>query len=180
MNLQPIYPPFDKPFDKMTEEDIEDILNKLYEFFLKNLAESNLQWHNKPLIMRPEPSINGRHAIFYHIISDSYNGKYSKESNRSLSVERCARIHWIYPMIKQAESCFPRSENNNIHWWKSDRQGNSGTRYAIATKDYNYVVIIEEKKIETMLITAYYVEQNHRRTKLQKEHDRFWLRRRPT
>ena len=175
MDLKPVYPPFGA---KDVQEN--EIIEFLYKIFREDLIDSKPTWNKKPLKMRWDAPINGRHAIFHHIISDSSDlGKYAKESDRPISIERCARLHWIAPLIEEANSCFPQSENNRIRWWKSERKGSSGQRYVISTVDYDYRIVIDERDDYAHLVTAYYIEQAHSRTKLQKEHDKFWLRRRP-
>ena len=167
MDLYPITP----PFGKIPEEKI---IEKLYERFCNDLIDSQPMWHNKPLKMRWHVPINGRHAIFHHIITDSNIGQFSSEANRPLSPDRCARLHWIAPLIRSTNSCFPESENNDIRWWESIRRNNSGKRYSITTANYDYLIVIDERADYALLVTAFYVEHNHRRNKLRKEHDNFW------
>lgn len=151
----------------------EDYLDSLYAAFLSDLVHGNLFWKDSatPLSLRRNPMVSERHAIFWHIIS----GGGSEESARVIDGERCRRLHWIAPMIRMFNLTHPALGAGTIRWWRSPRPGSP--RFLLSTSDYSYVVVIEERPEYALLVTAYCVEQEHRRRKLQKEHDAHWERR---
>ena len=150
-------------------------IDAIYGTFLADLADSNLHWKcpSMRVSFRRHPEVDGRHAIFWHIVS----GGGIPELDRTLEPQRCARIGWIKPMILQFNIDFP--EENELMWWVSQDPRWHGRRYGLATCGYDYVVFIEERESYALLVTAYYVEQSRRREKFRKEHDLYWEKQGP-
>lgn len=150
-------------------------LDELEARFYVDLVNAGLVW--KPnasrLTLRRIPEIDGRHATFWHMISAGSG----TESERLLDPERCRRLHWVRQIIDGFNEDFPYE--HSVRWWKSDRTRSPGDRYAIATTDYQYVVIVEQRQTYALLITAYYVEYDYRRRKFKREHDSFWTEQEP-
>lgn len=151
------------------DSNMEKYIEDLYQLFLQELVRNELPWKDKGMkvSMRRQPEINGRHAIFWHIIT----GGSSTEENRKLEKERCVRLRWIRSLITRFNDDYP--DEKQVRWWRKAR-GSSELRYVITRPEYDYVVIVDERSEYALLVTAYYVEHNHRRRKLCKEHDRYW------
>lgn len=166
----PLGPRFDPHISDETE-----YLDSLYKTFLKDLAGHDTYWKSPTtrLSLRRQPEIEGRHAIFWHIVS----GGSDIEIERSLDPERCIRIGWIRTMIEQFNLDFPLEKA--VRWWCSPNPRWRGRRYGLATDDYDYVVFVDERQGYALLVSAYYVEYPRRRNKFRREHDQYWERQEP-
>ncbi len=166
--------PLGKRFDPARTSETE-YLDALYQTFLRDLVRGNLHWKSPAmrLSLRRQPEIDGRHAIFWHIVS----GGSDVEVDRELDTERCMRLGWIRPIIQQFNSDFPREKL--VHWWVSPDPRWRGRRYGLATEDYDYVVFVEERQAYALLISAYYVDRQRRRDKFRVEHNHFWEKQEP-
>lgn len=151
------------------DSDIENYIDSLYQIFLRDLVYNKAPWKDSGLYvsMRRYDEVNGRHAIFWHIIT----GGSTVEENRILEEHRCVRLGWILPLILKFNNDYP--EEKEIRWW-IDARRSSHPRYIITKPEYDYVVVVEERSEYALLVTAYYIEREHRRRKLRNEHDRYW------
>ena len=166
--------PLGERFDPArTSED--EYLDALYQTFLSDLVRSNLYWKTPAtrISLRRQPIIEGRHAIFWHIVS----GGSDIETEREHDEERCVRIGWIRPILEQFNQDFP--DEQLVHWWISPDPRWRGRRYGLASDDYDYVVFIEERRDYALLISAYYVDRQRRRDRFRDEHDGFWEKQEP-
>ncbi len=145
-------------------------INALYQTFLADLVRGNLYWKTPAtkISLRRHPEIEGRHAIFWHIVS----GGSDIETERELDTERCVRIGWIRPILEQFNEDYP--DEQLVHWWVSPDPRWRGRRYGLATDNYDYVVFVEERRDYALLISAYYVDRQRRRDKFRVEHHGFW------
>lgn len=170
------------PHQRFTTDPVPDLrsleednyVEILYQKFLDDLVFRDLPWKKDGLqvSLRRHPEIDGRHAIFWHIIS----GGTGSEQSRSLEPGRCARIHWIRILVEIFNSEFP--EEKEIRWWIDNKRA-SKPRYVITRPEFDYIVVIEQRVDYALLVTAYYAEQEHRRRKLKREHDKFWIQQEP-
>lgn len=149
----------------------EEYIDTLYAGFLDELVNSHAQWspNGTKVSCRRHDEMYGRHASFWHCVS----GGSSDEELRILDHGRCARVHWIRPILDHFNSVYPDAGSGSINWWISSRNPRA-PRYLIANSDFSYVVIVDERTDYALLVTAYCVEQKHRRRKLQREHEEYW------
>lgn len=165
----PIGPHFDP-----TKSSQEDYIDCLYELFRDNLISRPLYWKTDGLMVsfRRHPEVEGRHAVFWHIIS----GGNGDEASRQIEFQRCVRLQWIRTLIEIFNTDFPAEAK--IRWWV-DKKRTSKPRYVITRAEFDYIVVVEERQKYALLVTAYYAEQEHRRRKLRREHDKFWEKQEP-
>lgn len=76
-------------------------------------------------------------------------------------------------MIDEFNAVFPERGGDSLHWWRSERRLQN-QRYILATGDYGFVVMIDQRPTFAMLITAYNVDRQRRRDKFKREHEAFW------
>lgn len=100
--------PLGERFDPAVGSEI-DYLDVLYQIFLTDLVRGDLYWKTPDtrLSLRRQPEIEGRHAIFWHIVS----GGSDIETERELDENRCVRIRWIRPILEQFNEDFPTSDS---------------------------------------------------------------------
>lgn len=140
-----------------------------YGEYHRDFHTSKPQWpvEGKRFNVKRHPEINGQCATFWHIITEG-----SDESNRLPSLDRCARICWPRQIIDEFNSVYPASSSARIVWWKTSRRGEE--RYILACADFSYVVVVADRGEYVLLWTAYPVEFDSRRRKLQREFQEFW------
>lgn len=140
----------------------------------RNLVYHPLPWKNECMhvSLRKHPKIDGRQAIFWHIIS----GGSRSENSRQIEMQRCIRLRWVRILVETFNTEFP--DEIEIRWW-IDNKRTSRPRYILTRPEFDYIVVIEQRRDYALLVTAYYAEHEHRRRKLQKEHDEFWQKQEP-
>lgn len=165
----PIGPQFDP-----TQSSREEYIEELYQIFLSDLVSRPLFWKNDDttISLRRHPEVEGRYAVFWHIIS----GGTGAESSRQVEFQRCVRLRWVRILIEIFNAEFP--EEDEIRWWV-DKNRASRSRYVITRPEFDYIVVVEPRNTYALLVTAYYAEQKHRRRKLKREHDDFWQKQEP-
>lgn len=165
--------PIDPRYDS-TWSSHEEYIEGLYRIFLSDLVRHPLHWKRDGLqvSLRRHPEVEGRHAVFWHIIS----GRTGAETSRHIESQRCVRIRWVRKLIELFNREFPKEEE--IRWWVDTRRV-SRPRYVITRPEFDYVVVVEERHKYALLVTAYYIEYAHRRRKLQREHDNYWQKQEP-
>lgn len=157
--------------------DTETYLASLYKQLTDDFVSSDLRWPNGNLRLsfRRNPLVNNLPKWFWHIVSEGPQG--IPEENRQVDFARCQRVHWIRPMFEEFCSTFP--SNSTLRWWISSRSTPRTNRYLISLPDYSYVIIFDQKPSYALLVTAYPVEQKHRRKKLEKEYSEYWQKQGP-
>ncbi len=135
----------------------EDYIEVVYGAFRDDFIENKVFYLKKKIIFRSEPLFQGKEWIFWHLTSEGKD-----EEKRTPCLRRCERIKWIKPIIEW-------SKRREIKVWKNER--NKRERTCLCTEEWEYLVVLEEKKNKTVLITAHYVDQNHRKRKLENEYN---------
>lgn len=158
------------------DEGKRDYVDQLYADFQRSVLDARLQWapRKHELSFRREPLVDGKHNIFWHLIS----GGSSKDAERVLEAQRCRRIHWLRSMIDEFNDKYPDETFTPIRWWITDHKRSPHDRFIISTPDFSYVTIIEDRPRYALLVTAYFVEQRRRRAKFQKECKEYWEKKR--
>ncbi len=127
-------------------------LYQLYGIFLKDFKENpvlirgvELKYNNNP---SRHPVCRGKAMAFEHIITreSKYSGK------RSFDHERTNRIHWIRPILENADDFRIK------HFEEVNHDGENQLFYWYEEKDF--VVIIREIQPDYLLITAYSVDKD--------------------
>lgn len=136
-------------------------LDVLYDCFCADFVNNVPAIPGKRFALKRYPELEGKAATFWHLISE---GK--TEIERIPDLRRCERIRWPRPMI----DCYTGGQ---LKWWISERRRNE-ERVVIALDDFSYIVVLADRGEYVMLWTAYCIEYEHRRRKLQKEYEQYW------
>ena len=91
-------------------------------------------------------------------------------------MQRCIRLRWVRVLVETFNTEFP--DEIEIRWWVDNKRA-SRPRYVLTRPEFDYIVVIEQRRDYALLVTAYYAEYEHRRRKLKKEHDGFWQKQEP-
>ncbi|MBL4885489.1 MAG: hypothetical protein JKY95_13255 [Planctomycetaceae bacterium] len=139
--------------------DWKQYLDAIYQIFRKDFLQSKPRYASKRFALKKHPIEKGKEATFWHLISDGKN-----EDERTPDLRRCERIAWPRPIIEAIDT-------QDVFVWRNKR-GRS-ERILIALHDFSYVVVLDDREDFVLLWTAYYVEQKHRRRKMEKEYKRW-------
>lgn len=164
--LAPYFDPAHSRYDKY--------IDGLYQIFLSDLVSRPLLWKRDGMkvSLRRHPEVEGRHAVFWHIIS----GGKGSEVSRQIEPQRCVRIRWVRILIEIFNVEFP--QEIEVRWWVDEKR-TARPRYVVTRPEFDYIVVVEQREEYALLVTAYYAEQEHRRRKLRREHDGFWQKQEP-
>jgi len=145
--------------------DGEQALERVHEQYQADFLVRGLRFRGAPIQLRTGPRTQGKDACFWHLISEG-----ESEEDRTPDFRRCERIGWVRAVIERAEN------QNDLPVWEQERKGR--TNVVIALPDFSYIVVLAKRgpKLKTpyfVLLTAHYVEHEHRRVKLRKEYEAF-------
>jgi hypothetical protein len=86
------------------------------------------------------------------------------EADRLPDLRRCERIRWPKPIIENETS-------SEVRVWEEERKGE--TRIHLWLYSLGYLVILNQRNGYLLPWTAYYVEYDHERNKLDKRWERY-------
>lgn len=148
-------------------------VERVYAVFVADFVKRKPpEVNGKRISLRRHPEFQGKSFTFWHLVTE---GKV--EENRAPDVERCRRIGWPRPILERA------TDRQELRVW-TNKRGND-QRVLIALPDFSYVVVLQERQDKEeqrryfLLLTAYPVEQEHRREKLRIEQEA-WAKAHPT
>jgi hypothetical protein len=130
-------------------------LNAIYDAFCRDFVRSKPDYPGKRFALKRHPMAFEKEATFWHLIQEG-----DVEQDRTPDLRRCERIRWPRPMIDAIQT-------DKVRVWKNTRGRNE--RIVLATGDFSYVVILDDRDDYVLLWTAYCVETDHRRMKLERE-----------
>jgi hypothetical protein len=133
---------------------------QLYEIFRRTLITSGLTFRGLRVSCRYHPPTRGKHAVFWHLISDGKD-----EEERIPDLRRCERLAWIAWIILNFETCA------EIITWRNRRKGSEHVILLHTVE--RYVVVLEEREKYCLLVTAYLVKGDRRFNELMGEYGVF-------
>jgi hypothetical protein len=137
----------------------ESYCEALYAIFRDDFILSQATYDGVRVAIKRHPLDRGREATFWHLIQEG-----RVEEERLPDLRRCERIRWPRPMIGASSS-------DDLRCWRNWRRGEE--RVVIAVGDFTYVVVLAVRQGYVLLWTAYCVEKEHNRRKLQAECDEY-------
>jgi len=133
--------------------DFAAYVDRVYAAFCADFSFGHRpKFDGKPLIV-DWTLIDGKCKRFWHMVSEG-----QIEDARTISLERCARLTWVRYMIDNRAS-------GEFAYWRT------GTRLLIATREFDYLVVLEGQKKVVILLTAYLVEHQNRRDQLRRQYE---------
>ncbi len=139
-------------------ENCDQYLSRLYAIFTTDFINSTPIFNGEHLSHKRHPEINGRSAIFHHLLGeDEYH-------SQDEVIKRCVRIKWPKPIIEN-------STDSELKVWKNKRKGKSNI--CIFLEECEYLVVLSERKGYTLFWTAYPITRAHTKRKLLKEFEKF-------
>jgi len=124
-----------------------EYLEAIYNIFKNDFIDNTVLWNSKPVRIFWEKQFQGKERSFWHIIS-----KGKDDLNREPDLRRCERVSWVRELLME---CTEECENLLI--WTKYHVKSKRNRVYIWCREVNYIVVIEERKINYHLITAFVV-----------------------
>lgn len=118
----------------------EDYEGAVFDVYQKELVWNHPSFKGKPVLPLSCTSVNGRPALFHHIIYGQ--GKHSIDKD---DFRRLERVSWIRAIITHPDD--PR-----VKVWSD---ATSGTERVSLWLDEEYMVVLEPKKDAWRLVTAF-------------------------
>jgi len=138
-----------------------DTYDKLYDVFMRDFVSTQPSYKGSPVWVFPEQE-DGKHTIFWHLTSREVN--YS--GIRYPDIERCKRLPWVKCLIEQA------GHRPEIRDWDYE-EGDGKVNTYIQLLAFDFMVILRKyRDSQRRLISAYCVDFEHKRLKLQKKYER--------
>lgn len=138
-------------------------IDAVYSHFHSNFVISKPKIANRRVGLKKHPQTEGKEATFWHFISD---GKI--EQDRLPDIPRTECVPWIKPLMENYKL-------DNIRVWSKDQSTPKGrdVRVLIALEDFSYLVVLSDRGDFVLPWTAYPVDFQNRRDRLEKEYMEF-------
>lgn len=136
-----------------------EYLASLYPIYLENIAQNTFSFHGKPVRVFTDLNCNLQHCTFEHLTTKGNNG-------RLYNIKRCERIVWIKDILNGICQRCVKYRVFKDKKWKPNKPHTS--RYIIWCTEEDYVIILEERERQVMLITAYCVLYENKRRDLER------------
>ncbi len=129
---------------------------KIYNIFKKDFIESFPYFQGLQVNIRKQPISYGKEEAFFHITCQDF----SKDGHRNPDFRRCERIRWVRAFIENYQ-CNPNlcDSCDGIKVWKEPYKNTE--RVHILLEEERYIVVIELRKKYCLLVTAFYLDQDH-------------------
>jgi hypothetical protein len=148
------------PFDLEDDAERESCLDALYAIFRADFVESRPTLNALPVTHYSGPGCgDGRGEAFWHLTTKETLGR---GSLRERDWDRCRRIRWPRPVI---EAIVSRSD---IKFWRTSGVRQKA-RLHLALSDFSYVVILEDRPSEAILVSAFPATYSNYRRDLERE-----------
>lgn len=137
-------------------------LEGVYRCFQQDFVYHKPKFRGIRIGLRKHPITDNKEFTFWHLISEG-----NVEAERIPDFRRCERIRWLRPMIEN-------SNDQEIKVWENERKGDR--RILLLLDRLNYIIILARRKGQNsreyiIPLTAYPVEQEHRKRKLLDEYN---------
>lgn len=132
----------------------------VYAVFHRDFVVSKPRFPGKRVGLKRYPDPDGKGATFWHMVSEG-----RVEDERLPVLARCERIAWPRPMIDMLAALI--TGDDRVRCWRQDR--GRAKRIAIALTDFSYLVVLDDRGDYVLPWTAYPIDRQHQRDKLQRE-----------
>ena len=143
---------------------------ELFKVFKKDFMDYHPKFEGKYVYYVTKPSLNGKPHTFWHMTTEDKNYHPNGEDDRCQSMRKCERIGWVRPIIENSQS------NSQIKIWKEIINRGGKKHRTCIWFDGNtdsYLVVLDETKKYFILWTAYPIEKQLQKDKLQKKFDTY-------
>jgi len=136
----------------------EKYFEALYEYFKQDFVEDRPRYQGTRLALKKHPQIQGKEATFWHFITTG-----DVEDERLYEPRRCERIRWIKPIIEN-------STHSSVRIWEETKRRGE-RRVHLCYGNWEYVVVLAHRGSYILPWTAFYVDQEHYKRKLERRYN---------
>lgn len=119
--------------------DEEAFLNAAYDIFHDDLVAKKIRLQEKSVLLDSKIGEDNKLSIFWHIVTKDNN----LAAKRCLNISRAQKIPWIKPLLLAVP-------HPAIKHWRYV-EGSGQMRHYVWAEPTNYVIILEEKKLNYFL-----------------------------
>jgi hypothetical protein len=131
----------------------------VYQTFCEDFVNDKPTFRGQRLGLKRHPVYDGKSATFWHMISDG-----AVEVDREPDLRRCERIAWPRPSIENESS-------DDIKVWSEKKRGDR--RILLWNEEASYLVVLNKRNDYILPWTAYTVEYNHEKQKLNRRWEKY-------
>ncbi|MEZ4299027.1 MAG: hypothetical protein R3B70_29025 [Polyangiaceae bacterium] len=144
------------PLLEVDWNDYAATIERAYSIFEQDFGQEETRPHflGRVLRLKRHPLYLGKSATFWHFVTQG-----SDEANREPVRERLERIAWPRALIVNAH------DGDRVCRWAAVRKGE--TRWHLTLPDFSYLVVLADRGSFLLPWTAYPVEHQHQRRKLE-------------
>jgi hypothetical protein len=130
----------------------------LYKVFKADFIDSQPKFEGKQVNTRKHPMEHDKEEAFFHVTCQDY----TKTKDRAPDFRRCERIRWIRSFIENynCDSAYC-IDCGGIKVWEEDAPKGTYKRSHLLFEEERYLVVIEKRNTYCLLVTAFYIEQDH-------------------
>lgn len=139
------------------ENDWNIYIDAVYSVFKNDFILHTTYYDAMEIKLRIDPIERDKVATFWHLVSSG-----EIEEQRTIEIERCERIKWPKVFIEN-------HYDDSFLVWENERRGK--TNLCIYNPVNRYITVLGERSSYYILLTGYYVKENHRHKKLIKEYE---------
>lgn len=138
----------------------DQTFDSLYQIFHKDFTSSKPSYDGRIVWFFPQKE-GGKELLFWHLTSK--NDKVTGE--RLPDLRRSERLPWVRPLIDN------HKQPETLDW--DYREGDGDIHTYIWLKDHDFVAILKKYKDgRRRIITSYFIDYNHKKSKLRKKYKR--------
>ena len=147
--------------------DYNSYLKVIYQIFKRDFIDSSPSYKNAIVeINRKIDKDMKMEEAFIHVTTQDYSYYDPSSCHRQPDLDRTARVPWIRPFITNNGKCSRPCKGIKI--WKKRKGKRIRTLFLL--EEERFLVVIENKKNWYVLVTSYYISEDHRLNKLNKEY----------
>ena len=135
----------------------EEYIEAIYQIFKKDFIDNKTSYKGLKVALKKYPLLKDKEACFWHITSQ---GRIEEE--RTPDLRKCEKIGWIKTIIENYS-------HKKVRFWISQREREE--RICLCYGDWEYLVVLVDRKTYILLWTAHPIEREHTKRKLKKEYD---------
>ena len=132
-------------------------IEAVYEAFRQDFIQAAPTFRSMPVYIKRYPIEDGKERGFWHVTSAG-----REESTRTPDMRRCERIRWVRAIIGHCN-------DDSVKVWENTRKDR--TRTVLWLERCDFLVVLEKRRKNWLLWTAYPVTEEHRKRKLQSEYE---------
>lgn len=135
----------------------DQLIDEQYDVFCKDFILNIVQFSSKPIIVKPQPTYDGKEDCFWHVVTREFEPGNPREADG----ERAVRVHWIRPLID--------NHTNSIVTYFTSPTAKDRIRHYFWLKEDTYLIILEETPKRLHIVTAYMVDKKYMKEDLEKK-----------